>query len=263
MDPRDPSTNSPATEPDPGAGPTPKPAAEQPSLFKRLGPAGLLGVAWVAMPPIAGMTLLIYMPTIADWLRGHQQSGYIFYIAVFILSAGFGVLPTYSQSLLAGYAFGVAAGIPAAWSGFVGASMIGYFIARTVSKDRVEREIASNPKAQAIKDALIGGGFWKTAGIVTLLRMPPNSPFALTNLVLSASGVGRRAFVLGTAVGMLPRTAAAVVIGSKVQDWAQQERPWWWMAAGIALTLVVLGVIGLLANRALDKVRASQTPATA
>lgn len=255
-------TDAPARAPDaaPASAPSVAPGdAGAPSLFRRLGPAGLLAVAWTFMPALMGTLLLLYMPTIADWLRGHQQAGYVLYIVIFIFSAGFGMLPTYSQSLLAGFAFGLVWGVPAALTGFVGAAMLGYAVAQRVSQHRVEREIEANPKARAIRDALIGHGFWKTLGVVALLRLPPNSPFALTNLVMSASGVPRRAFGIGTLIGMTPRTAAAVFVGTQIEDLTKAERPWWMFAAGLVLTLVVLAVIGWIAKKALDRV--TQKPA--
>jgi MFS family permease len=36
--------------------------------------------------------------------------------------------------------------------------------------------------------------------IVTLVRLPPNSPFAITNLVLASAGVPRPVYLLGTAI---------------------------------------------------------------
>ncbi|MBM4107489.1 MAG: TVP38/TMEM64 family protein [Phycisphaerae bacterium] len=221
------------------------------AVLRRLGPAGLLGLAWSILPAVAGTFLLAFMPTVAEWVLGHREVGYWLYIAVFVFSAGFGLLPTYSQSLLAGYAFGLVGGIPAALAGFVGASMVGYLVARTVGRDRVEREIARHPKAKIVTEALIGGSRAKTLGIVTLLRLPPNSPFALTNLVMSTCGVRKPEFLIGTAVGMAPRTIAAVWVGTQVQDWKEQDRPTWLLVAGIVLAVVALGVIGSIANRAL------------
>lgn len=230
------------------------------AVLKRLGPAGLLGLAWSVMPAVAGTFLLAFMPTVSEWIQGHREVGYWLYIAVFVFSAGFGLLPTYSQSLLAGYAFGLAGGIPAALLGFVGASLVGYLIARTVGEDRVEREIARHPKAQVVTDALIGGSRLKTLGIVTLLRLPPNSPFALTNLVMSTCGVRKPEFLIGTAVGMAPRTIAAVWIGTQIQDWKEQDKPAWLLIAGIVLAVIALGVIGSIANRALARLHQGTPP---
>ena len=46
------------------------------------------------------------------------------YLVGFIILAGFGCLPTVSQALLAGYAFGVPVGLLLALLGFGGASLV-------------------------------------------------------------------------------------------------------------------------------------------
>ncbi|HZW11247.1 MAG TPA: VTT domain-containing protein [Phycisphaerales bacterium] len=257
----------PATDPvAPEAPLPPAPApAEQPTLgqvFRRLGPAGYLAVAWTAMPALGGILLLANIGTIADWLRGHQQLGLAMYVGIFILSAGFGMLPTYSQSLLAGWAFGLALGFPAALSGFVGAAMLGYIVARTASEDRAERLIAENVKARAVRDALIGHGFWKTLGIVTLLRVPPNSPFALTNLAMASTGVSKRAFIVGTALGMAPRTFIAVWLATQVQNLADDSvpKPMWLKVGGVASVVVVFVILYMIGNHAVKRVTGGTAP---
>lgn len=231
------------------------------AIFTRLGPAAWLGLAWAVMPALGGILVLVNMGPISDFLRGEAEAGpqrlalgVATYTLIFIVSAGCGLLPTYSQAILAGYAFGVNTGFAAAWVGFGGASMVGFLIARTFARGRVEREIEGNIKARVVRDALIGSGFWKALLIVTLVRVPPNSPFALMNLVLTASGVKKRIYLIGTLIGMAPRTFAAVLIGSQITDWSDVEKPRWMIVGGIVLTFVVLGVIGAIANNALKRI---------
>lgn len=247
------------------AAPTPtdhEPKMRAGEIFRRMGPAGWLGIAWLIMPPLGGFLLLLNINTIADWLTHHQALGYALYVIIFIFSAGFGVLPTYSQAILAGWAFGFALGFPGALAGFVGASAVGYVVARTASRDRVERLIEENRKARAVREALIGHGFWRTLGIVALLRVPPNSPFAITNFVMATTGVGKRAFLIGTALGMAPRTAAAVYVATQIQDLTDREqtRPVWMIVSGIVLAIAVIAIIGYIANQAVKRVAAGKCP---
>lgn len=231
------------------------------AFFRRLGPAAWLGLAWSALPALGGFLVLLNLGLISEFLRGEAEAGSMrlvlgvaLYIGCFILSAGCGLLPTYSQAILAGYAFGVPGGFGAAWVGFGGASLVGYLISRSLARDRVEQEIQREPKARVIRDALVGSGFAKALLIVTLVRMPPNSPFALMNLALCSSGVAKRIYLMGTLIGMTPRTFAAVLIGSQITDWSNLEKPRWLIVGGIALTVAVLGVIGTMASRALQRV---------
>jgi len=178
-------------------------------------------------------------------------------VAGFILLAGIGFLPTWTQAILAGFVFGVGLGVPAALAGFTGASVIGYFLARRVDDCRVRNEIARHPRAQIICDALLGGRWARRLGLVTLVRVPPNSPFALTNLALATVGVSLPTYVAATALGLLPRTAAAVTLGSQVASLDEVETPLWIKVGGIVLTLAVFVLIAHIAQRALDRVQKS------
>jgi uncharacterized membrane protein YdjX (TVP38/TMEM64 family) len=244
-------------------GPTgpPEPERSLGEIFRRLGPAGYLALAWAALPALGGFLLLANISTVSAWLVDHRALGFVLYIVIFVFSAGFGLLPTYAQAFLGGWAFGLVGGFPAALAGFVGASMVGYLAGRTASADRAERLIEENRKARAVRDALIGRGFWKTLGMVTLLRLPPNSPFALMNLVMASTGVSKRAFVLGTAIGMSPRTALAVYLASGLRDVMSADAlskedvaaPMWMKISGLVAAVVVFGVIAWIGDRAVKR----------
>ncbi len=234
------------------------------AVFGRLGVAGWLALAWAFVPAIAGFTLLANMAPVSRWLKGETEAGaghfalgMGVYTAAFVLAAGFGVLPTYSISVLGGYAFGVPLGFAAALAGFGGASIVGYFIARTVARDNVEQEIQRHAKARVVRDALVRSGFWRTLAIVTLVRVPPNSPFALMNLTLAGTGVKLRAYIVGTLLGMAPRTLAYVVIGQQITDWSNPDKPKWLFVVGIAVTIVVIAIVGSIANKALARMTAN------
>jgi len=237
------------------------------AVLKRLGPAAWLGIAWATVPAIAGITLLANMGTATRMLVGTEEepglplsTGIAIYIGIFIITAGFGVLPTVSQAILAGFAFGIAWGFPAALVGFAGASIIGYFIASFVARDRIENEIHKHPKAEIIRDAFIRHGKMRALVILTLLRVPPNSPFALTNYVMSVSGVKLIPFIIATVVGMAPRTFAAVWIGAQVDSWDEVQKPKWLIIGGIVLTVVILVGLGKLANKALESALQTEKP---
>ena len=213
-----------------------------------------------ALPALGGFALLAYVDPVGSWLRGHSTYGVLIYAAGFALASGLAFLPTYAQAFLGGWAFAFAQGFPAALIGFLGGSFIGYEVARRASGDRVERLLAEKPKWNAVRDALVGRGFWPTLGIVTLVRLPFNSPFAITNLVMASVGVGRVPYLVGTLLGMAPRTAALVLIGGLFHDVAASEaldrRPWWLWPVAIGSTVVVLTVLGAIANRAIKRMTA-------
>lgn len=208
---------------------------------------------------IAGVTLLVKMGTATRFLVGTDEhpalplmTGILVYIGIFIITAGFGVLPTVSQAILAGFAFGIAWGFPAALIGFAGASIIGYFIAGRIARKKVEDEIQNHPKAAIIRDAFLRHGKVRALVILTLIRVPPNSPFALTNYAMSVSGVKLVPFMIATIVGMAPRTFAAVWIGAQVDSWDEVHKPKWLIIGGIILAVAILIGLGQLANKAVE-----------
>lgn len=229
-------------------------------VIKRLGPAAWLGIAWAIMPAVAGITLLVNMRYAQELLIGTEEQpglplaqGVAIYVAIFIITAGLGLLPTVSQAILAGFAFGITWGFPAALLGFAGASVIGYFVARYVARERIESEIHKHKKVEIIRDAFIRHGFGRALLILTLLRVPPNSPFALTNYAMSVSGVRFVPYMIATIVGMAPRTFAAVWIGAQAESWDQVHKPRWLIIGGIVLAVIILVGLGQLANKAIEQ----------
>jgi uncharacterized membrane protein YdjX (TVP38/TMEM64 family) len=230
-------------------------------LLRRLGATWVLaGVAMVG--PLAGSALLLlYANTVAQWLRERGGAGLALFTAAFAVLTGLALTPTWLLSLGAGYAFGVAWGAPAALAGFVVGSLIGYAVARGASGDRVMRVMDERPRWRRVRDALVGvdgrgRGRWRTLGIVSLVRLPPNSPFALTNLVMASVRVPLPAFAIGTLVGMAPRTLAAVYLGSTLQTITRESvrhaGGYWLLAFGAAGMIVVVMVLAAVGQRALE-----------
>ncbi len=256
------------------------PSPTQP-ILKRLGFASVLAVVALALPPLGGFLVLGYMDTIAQWLGSHKEFGVVIYAGAFAVLAGLALLPTYAQAILGGWAFGIVGGFPAAMFGFFGGALIGYGVARPTASERVTKVIDEQPKWAAVRDALVpaatadcapqslsrragtgrGTRALRTLGIVTLLRLPPNSPFAITNLVLASVRVPLWIYCVGTVLGMAPRTFAAVWLGhalhgqySSIKEGLDAEKPWWLFATMIAGTLIVLAIIGVIANKAIERV---------
>ncbi len=230
------------------------------SRFRRLAPATALGIAWSLFPSIAGVILLLNMEPISLLLIGDAGSisqlviGLGIYTVCFVVLAGFGLLPTISQAVLAGYAFGFTLGLPAAMIGFGGAALIGYEVVKHLARDRIEHELNRSPKTSMVRHALLTASPKRAILIVTLLRASPSAPFALTNLVLVSLGVSRSVFLIGTMLGMLPRTLGAVLVGVSITNWTgEYSQPHWVIAAGIAATIVLLVVVSKIAASTLKK----------
>jgi uncharacterized membrane protein YdjX (TVP38/TMEM64 family) len=252
--------------PAPGSPPAPPQPETGGDIVRRLGPAGILAVV-AAVMPVAGSAILFYNAnTVADFLRARGDAGVVIFAAAFAITAGLALLPTYAQCAMAGYVFHTARGFPASLAGVLGAAILAYELNRRIAADRVEAILRDHPRWRGVRDALVGvdaggHGFWRTVGIVALIRLPPNSPFALTNLVLASVRVPRAAYLLGTLLGIAPRSFLAVYIGAGVSAFTKEQitgrLPI--VVVGIVVTLAVVVIIGKLAARALDRLGAGRT----
>ncbi len=251
-------TTMPLTPSDPAANPPTQPPSGS-GLWQRLGVVGPMAVAAMIFPALGGFLLLGSLSIVGNWMRENLVLGLVIYILGFVIMAGLALLPTYAQALLAGWAFGITLGLPAALLGFTGASILAMLIARATASDRLAQVIESQPKWQAVYQALLGRSWWRTLLLVTLMRLPPNSPFALTNLVLSSARVPTGVYVLGTLIGMTPRTALAVTLGAGLTQLDfNQPLPTLWLVVGFAVSLTVVLILGSIAQRALRSITAGE-----
>lgn len=218
----------------------------------RLGRLGPAAAATAFLPPLGSLVLLGTMSQSAPWLQSQGLAGVALFVAGFAVLGGLALLPTYAPSVLGGWAFGVTTGLIATLAGFVGAAAIGFAIARQVSGDRLLQVLDEYPRGRALHRALLAGSTARTLLVVALLRVPLNGPFAMTNLLLAATGVGWGPFLGGSLLGLAPRVTAAVVVGASLStlDLRHLERGGT-AYASIAISLAVVVALGWMANRAL------------
>lgn len=234
---------------------------------KRMIATTVLAALWTAAPPLLAIVMLAKIGPFSEWLRHDHGSGLAIFITVFMLAAGLGLLPTYSQAILGGWAFGFTTGYLGSLVGFVGGALLGRAIAKLCAGHAIEQWLDSKPKARIIRRAFVECGFWRSLLIVTLIRL--NSPFSLTNLAMTASGVRLAPYLLGTAIGLSPRTALACWLAAQGAAQAKdfqslvEDKGWMTLGVGIALLVVGFGVIGLIGKKALDRaMRSSPVPSS-
>jgi uncharacterized membrane protein YdjX (TVP38/TMEM64 family) len=177
-------------------------------------------------PPAQALMLMLGVPLAA-----------LLVALAFAAVTGSAVLPTYALSYAAGVFFGPVWGSLIAVGGVTGGAMVGYVWGTVLTKRRVSSVIDSNPRALVVRRAIVGKPLPKETLMVSLLRFPPNSPFALTNLVMSSVGVRVLPYFIGTAVGIAPRTLAAVFLGVGVGSLADAQT-----AGGVWRVLIGIGV---------------------
>ncbi|MCE2881195.1 MAG: VTT domain-containing protein [Planctomycetaceae bacterium] len=250
-----------------------EPAASQPPRGSEVGQprprdlrliaSGVLGLLWITFPPLAGIYILVELRDIATFLEADLRHGFWAYVAVFMITAGLGLLPTYSQAFLGGWVFGMQWGLTGAIMGFTGGAAIGYLFSRLVTGRSVDSWIDRHPRGRVIRDALARGSIGRTFLVIALIRLPPNSPFAITNYALGATRVPFWLAMAATPLGMLPRTAVVCFLASAARSSGAvdilsvyESAPKWAFWSGIAASVLVIFIIGRMAERALTQLSA-------
>jgi uncharacterized membrane protein YdjX (TVP38/TMEM64 family) len=103
---------------------------------------------------------------------------------------------------------------------------------------------------------------------VTLLRLSPLLPLALSNYIYGLTSVDLGSYILGSCIGMLPGTYAYVTAGHVGKavlleghgEAALGVAPWQ-VALGLTASLVAITVIGQLAKRAIEEADAEAAAA--
>ncbi len=205
----------------------------------------------MTLPGVMGFILITKSAIFRDkrveqWLGSFEPTAAMLIAgAIFALTTGSAMLPTYAFSIACGVYLGLAHGAGAAMIGVTGGALIGYGWGTLLARKKVMAQIERHPRAALIRRAIVDRGIPQETMAVGLIRIPPNSPFALTNLAMSATRVRLIPYLFGTAVGMAPRTLFAVWLGKKFGDIQQAKAGGgkWVAIGGIALAIVVFLII--------------------
>lgn len=224
-------------------------------LREDYGRIGFWAVYALVMPMI-GLTLLAaFILQAGPWLKSNPAGWFVFAVAVGLL-CGFAILTTNVISIVSGWAFGFALGLAAMMTGIAAAVSINFFFSKKLAAAKFNRIMEQKPRIRAIHTELLAGHKRKVFLIILLLRLSI-TPFAGTNFLISASGVPFSAYFWPTVVGYVPRTAAAVFVGTTVEKLAfDQPSESWALILGVAATIATIIVISILSKRALERLTA-------
>ncbi|MCP9988854.1 TVP38/TMEM64 family protein [Streptomyces sudanensis] len=219
----------PATRPPAGTAPRPSrlllsPRSRLALLVCLLAGAGAAAVAYEPHRLLAG----------GGWPRaGGAGAVVLFGLAYGLCTAAF--VPRPVLNLASGALFGTQAGLAAAVAGTVLGAGVAFALGRALGRDAL-RPLLRGRWAQAADRQLGRHGFRSTLAI----RLFPGVPFAAANYGAAVSRVGYAPFLLGTALGCVPNTAAYVVAGSHA---AAPGSPAFLLSAGFVAACAAGGAV--------------------
>lgn len=159
-------------------------------------------------------------------------------------------VPSWPLAIAAGALFGFAEGLALVGTIAYLGSLAAFEIARHALRRPVKDAAKKHPRVKALEESMREGG-WKA---VALMQLSPAMPFGLQNYFLGASSVRTRDYLLGTALGVLPKTVIAVLAGASGRRIAALQGPARWaiLVAGVAATIVLTQWMARLAKRRLE-----------
>lgn len=156
---------------------------------------------------------------------------------LFALCTGSALLPTYALSFASGVFFGPVWGSLVAMFGVTFGALVGYGWGILLARKRVMRVVEANPRVKLIRSAIVDRSLKDELVAVTLIRIPPNSPFALTNLIMSSLHVRFVPYFVGTFIGIAPRTLIAVFLGVGIGEIAEAKSAGGRLRIGISVAV--------------------------
>ena len=162
------------------------------------------------------------------------------YIGLFALLPAF-FFPVAVLALAGGLVFGLWMGSLYTFIGAIVNCTLMFYLARYVGRKQVETLIAE--KLSPVWQKRIGnlnsnGGFL----LLIILRLIPAVPYNLINYAFGLSSMKYPAYILASAIGIIPGTFAFINIGDKALD---ATSPDFWIAIGLlVLLLAVTAALG-------------------
>ncbi|HEX8504128.1 MAG TPA: VTT domain-containing protein [Hymenobacter sp.] len=167
----------------------------------------------VAVPLVGSSSLTFVLYKNQEFLENLTSAQSLLYFVIVGVAMAFSLVNTTAVVLVTGFYLG--------WSGFPGmvvayalAALVGYQIAATLDHGKMLTFLGHFPKAEAVMRELKTDSL----SLIILIRLSPVTPFALMTFILAVMGVERPRFLIGSVVGMLPRSLFFYWLGTKAQD---------------------------------------------
>jgi uncharacterized membrane protein YdjX (TVP38/TMEM64 family) len=147
-------------------------------------------------------------------LQGAGALAPLLFMGLLIVQAVVAPLPAPALAIVGGYGFGVVEGFFLTWLGSLAGGVISFGISRRFGR----RFVAESPRAVRLDRFVEEHG----AVLIFVLRLIPLVSFDAISYAAGLSSIRFRAFLLATALGMVPGTFAFVYLGGS------ESGPWAW-----------------------------------
>lgn len=196
----------------------------------------ILAVVLVVVAVVAVVGGLPDRTRIESWLEQSGPAAPTVFVLLYAVSTLFPV-PKNVLSVLGGLVFGMAWGLILVWGAAMLGAVIAFAVGRVLGREAVEQ--LTGARVARVDEVLARHGLLSVIGV----RLVPVLPFTAINYSAGLTGLSFAAYLLGTAVGIIPGTVAFVALGA----YSTELGSWPILAAVTALILLTVG--GVVAAR--------------
>jgi uncharacterized membrane protein YdjX (TVP38/TMEM64 family) len=190
----------------------------------------LLLLAWFLLPVSA------WLQSFGAWARSLGAAGLAMISVAYVLGTLI-LIPGFPMTLAVAVVYGWWA-LAICFMGGMLAAFISFLVGRYLARDHVRRFLDRHPAAKAV-DTVAHEETFKT---ILLARLTPVTPFAMENYAFGVTGVRLGAYLLATAVGIVPGTILNVgigVIGRTAAEGEASAANWALLVVGLVATVVL------------------------
>ncbi len=219
--------------------------AKEAGRYLKLGVAALLLLGLAALWKWSPLATYVTIDNLAAWgsaLRGNPFAPVI--VPFLYIAAGMVMIPVTALVGATALVFSPLWAMIFAYLGIAASAALSYYIGQKLGKNTL-RKIAGG-KLNKISKRMARKGFFAVAGI----RLLPIAPFQVINLVMGASHVSFRDYMIGTFIGVTPGVLGLSLFAGSIVDAVRHPTP-----KNIVISLAVLGaltVASLLINKYLS-----------
>lgn len=160
---------------------------------------------------LTAVTGLVSTDDVERWVRDSGPVGPLAFVAIYALLT-VALVPGTLASLAAGALFGPVPGTALTVIGATIGATGSFVVGRRLGRAQVQR--LTGDRARGVDGWIAGHGL----RAVLVLRLAPIVPFNVANVALGTTSVSLRDYVAGTAIGIVPGSAAYVALGSSVTE---------------------------------------------